>query len=101
MKRIITPFVFFVVTWFITSSNAGGNSVQEATFTVDNMTCATCPITVRQAMQRVEGVKEVTVDFDSKIATVIYDATLTDAQEIEDASSNVGFPATVIDVHAE
>ena len=69
---------------------------QEVTFMVDKMTCATCPITVRKAMQRVDGVKEVSVDFDTRTAKVIYDASLTDVKEIGEASSNVGFPAIVI-----
>jgi mercuric ion binding protein len=65
------------------------------------MTCATCPITVRKAMQRVDGVKEVTVDFDSKMASVIYDASLTDTKQIADSSSNAGFPATLIEENAK
>jgi len=101
MKRIITLIPLLVVTLFIASANAGGNSNQEATFTVDNMTCATCTITVRKAMQRVDGVKDITVDFDTKTATVLFDSTLTDAKQIGDASSNVGFPATVIADQAE
>lgn len=66
-------------------------------FEVDKMTCATCPITVRAAMQRVDGVKTVNVDLDSKTATVTYDASVTRPSEIAAASTNVGFPATVID----
>ena len=102
MKQIITLILLLAVaTLFILSASAGENSDQVVTFTVDKMTCATCPITVRKAMQRVDGVKEVTVDFDAKTATVIYDVTLTDAKQIGDASSNVGFPATVIADRAE
>ncbi|HCK84173.1 MAG TPA: heavy metal transporter, partial [Hyphomonadaceae bacterium] len=48
--------------------------VRTASFAVDNMTCATCPITVRTAMSRVDGVRAVEVDFDAKRATVTYDA---------------------------
>lgn len=74
---------------------AGGDS-RTATFTVENMTCATCPIAVRKAMQRVDGVKEVAVDMDAKSATVTFDATLTSAEQIAAASTNIGFPATVL-----
>ncbi len=68
---------------------------QTVTFTVDKMTCATCPIAVRKAMERVEGVKDVNVDLDSKTATVIYDVSKATADEIGAASTDVGFPATV------
>ncbi|MCH9674355.1 MAG: cation transporter [Gammaproteobacteria bacterium] len=64
-------------------------------FAIEKMTCATCPITVRAAMKRVDGVKAVDVDLDSKIATVTFDASVTSVSEIAGASSNVGFPATV------
>lgn len=66
-------------------------------FDVEKMTCATCPITVRTAMQRVDGVKVVKVDLDSKIATVTYDTSVTTASHIASASTNIGFPATLID----
>ena len=63
------------------------------TFNVAKMTCATCPITVRKAMQRVEGVKDVKVSYDDKTASVTFDRTVTTATDIGQASTDVGFPA--------
>ena len=57
------------------------------------MTCALCPITVRKAMERVEGVRSVEVDFEAKTASVAFDATATSAAEIAAASTNAGYPA--------
>ncbi len=68
-----------------------------ATFDVEKMTCATCPITVRKAMLRVDGVKEVNVDLDSKTAVVTYDAELATPVEIGRASTDVGFPTSLRD----
>ena len=68
---------------------------QTATFDVEKMTCATCPIAVRKAMQRVDGVKDVSVDFEGKTATVTFDGTATTSAEIGTASTDVGFPASV------
>ena len=67
------------------------------TFAVENMTCAACPITVRKAMSRVDGVQSVDVDFDAKTVTVAYDPALTDTAAIAEASTSVGFPAHVVD----
>lgn len=67
-----------------------------AQFAIENMTCATCPISVRNAMQRVDGVKSVDVDFDAKTATVVYDPAQTSPAEIAAASTNVGYPASEI-----
>lgn len=58
------------------------------------MTCATCPLTVRIAMKRVDGVIDATVDFDGKIATLTFDDARTTVAEIAEASTNAGFPAT-------
>lgn len=63
------------------------------TFAIRNMTCAACPITVRTAMQKVAGVKSVTVDFKAKTATVVYDPAVATAQAIAAASTNAGYPA--------
>lgn len=63
------------------------------TFDVAKMTCATCPITVRKAMERVDGVKDVKVSYDDKTASVTFDSTVTTATEIGQASTDVGFPA--------
>jgi len=40
------------------------------------------------------GVKEVEVDFETKVATVIFDASETTASDIGDASTDVGSPAS-------
>lgn len=68
-----------------------------ATFSVENMTCASCPITVSKAMSRVEGVKDVDIDFGNKVATVTYDPAIADPELIGKASTNVGYPASLIE----
>jgi mercuric ion binding protein len=63
------------------------------TLTVENMTCALCPITVRTAIERVAGVKHVEVDFESKMAVVVFDDSEATVQDIADASRQAGYPA--------
>ena len=77
------------------SLNAAPDGEETVSFSVEKMTCATCPIAVRKAMERVDGVREVKVDFDSKTAVVTFDSAMTTADAIGAASTNVGFPATV------
>ncbi len=67
----------------------------EATFYVDNMTCALCPVTVKAAMSGVEGVKSVEIDFPARTAHVVFDPGLTDATAIAHASEQAGYPAAV------
>jgi len=66
------------------------------TFVIENMTCASCPITVRLAMEGVAGVKSVKVDFEAKTATVVYDPASATVAAIAAASTNAGYPAKPI-----
>lgn len=68
---------------------------QTVTFVVDNMTCALCPITVKRAMEGVEGVRSVEIDFEARTATVVFDNAATNAGAIATASANAGYPARV------
>lgn len=68
---------------------------QTVTFAVDKMTCALCPVTVKRAMEGVEGVRAVEIDFEVRTATVIFDTAATNADAIATASANAGYPARV------
>jgi mercuric ion binding protein len=67
-----------------------------ATFSVSNMTCALCPITVKSAISQVPGVISVEVDRDLARATVSYEDTQATADAIAAASTNAGYPATEV-----
>ena len=67
---------------------------QTAVLDVQNMTCGLCPVTVKQALQRVPGVTEAKVDFDKKTASVRVDADRVDAAALVKATTEAGFPST-------
>jgi mercuric ion binding protein len=67
------------------------------TLTVSNMTCATCPITVKKALTRVAGVSKVTVDFDKKEAVVTFDDARATVAALIKATRDAGYPSTVKD----
>lgn len=66
---------------------------ERATFAIENMTCALCPVTVRKAMEGVAGVKSVAVDFDAKTASVVFDPSRATIADIAAASTGAGYPA--------
>jgi periplasmic mercuric ion binding protein len=72
---------------------AGSVNEKTLTFVVEKMTCAMCPVTVRKAMEQVNGVKSVSVDFEAKTAIVVFDPSLATAEQIAKASENAGYPA--------
>lgn len=75
------------------STAVQAEAIESATLAVDNMTCALCPLTVKTAMERVEGVRSVTVDFGAKTATVTFDPAVATVDAIAAASANAGYPA--------
>ena len=70
-------------------------ATQTVTLSVPGMTCAACPITVKKAVSRVEGVSQVAVSFDKREAVVTFDDTKASAQKLTQASANAGYPATL------
>ena len=69
---------------------------QTATLAVENMTCGTCPVVVKKALERVPGVSSTTIDFDKKMATVTFDPDKTSSAKLTQATMNAGFPSKVI-----
>lgn len=65
------------------------------TLDVSGMTCVTCPITVKKALSRVDGVEAVGVDFKQKRATITFDDTKTTPEALTRATADAGFPSTV------
>lgn len=74
-------------------STRASPAAQTATFGIENMTCAMCPITVKKAIAGVKGVRSVEVDFRAKTATVIFDPSKTTIAAIAKASTDAGYPA--------
>ncbi len=67
-----------------------------ATLAVENMTCGTCPIVVKKALERVPGVSSTSVDFDKKTATVTFDPDKTNSARLTQATTEAGFPSKLI-----
>ena len=69
---------------------------QSATLAVENMTCGTCPIVVKKALERVPGVSSTSVDFEKKTATVTFDPDKTTSARLTQATTEAGFPSKLI-----
>jgi len=69
---------------------------QTATLTVENMTCGTCPIVVKKALERVPGVSSTSVDFEKKTVTVTFDPDKTTSARLTQATTEAGFPSKLV-----
>lgn len=90
MKKLLTALAlaatFSVPAWAAT---------QTVTLSVPGMTCPTCPIIVKKAISRIEGVDKVDVTFEPREAVVTFDDTKTSVHELIKATGDAGFPSSV------
>ena len=70
-------------------------ATQTVTLSVPSMFCETCPITVKTALSRVEGVAKVEVRLEQKEAVVAFDDSRTRVEALLEATRNAGYPSTV------
>ena len=58
------------------------------------MTCAACPFTVKAALNKVDGVTQVDVNYPAREAVVTFDDTRTSVEALTQATTNAGYPST-------
>lgn len=67
------------------------------TLSVPGMTCAACPITVKRALTKVQGVTKTEVDFDKRQAIVTFDDAKTSVEVLTKSTADAGYPSTVME----
>ena len=70
-------------------------TVQTVTLNVPGMTCSSCPITVKKALTKVDGVQQVKASFEKREAVVTFDDAKTSVEKLSLATTNAGYPATL------
>ncbi|MCB0347669.1 MAG: heavy-metal-associated domain-containing protein [Bdellovibrionales bacterium] len=89
MRKII--FAALVLSNFGVFSSAWA---EKACFEVQEMTCATCSLTIKAAVKKLKGISEVKVSFEEKNAMVDFDSQKINVTEIKKAIDGVGYKAT-------
>ena len=80
----------------LTAGMAVAAPPQTTTLAVENMTCGTCPIVVKKALEKVPGVSATAVDFDKKTATVTFDPDKASTARLTQATTDAGFPSKLV-----
>lgn len=70
-------------------------AVQTVTLDVPGMTCSSCPITVKKALTKVDGVQQVKASFEKRQAVVTFDDSKTSVAKLSMATADAGYPATL------
>ena len=76
-----------------TEASATPASFQQVVLTVDGMTCAACPKTVKTALEGVEGVYSAEATFEPPEAVVRFDPDKVTVEELTRATKNAGYPS--------
>lgn len=90
MKKLVT-----VLALSAALSAPAWAATQTATLSVPGMTCAACPITLKKALNKVEGVENIKVDLEEKKALVTFDDAKTNVQALLEATKNAGYSSVV------
>jgi len=70
-------------------------ATKTVTLSVPGMTCAACPITVKKALTKVDGVQKAEVSYEKREAIVTFDDAKTNADALTKATANAGYPSSV------
>ena len=69
-----------------------------ATLDITGMTCASCSVTVKAAVNKLDGIASIEVDTDAGQAVVAYDGERVTAEQIAQAVTDAGYATTVAGV---
>lgn len=89
MKRLATLAALSIG---LLASGAAFAAEQTVTLSVANMSCATCPPTVRKALSAVPGVTKVVVSLEQMSAVVTFDDQKATIAALTAAATNAGYP---------
>lgn len=92
MKTFLLALTTLAACFLLSIANA---ATRTATLEVSNMTCVTCPLTVKTALKRVPGVGRIEVDFKTRQAVVEFNDAKTSIAALEKATADVGYPSTL------
>lgn len=90
MKKLAT-----VIALAATLSSPVWAATKTVTLSVPGMDCPVCPITVKKALTKVDGVTNAEVNLDERQAVVTFDDVKTNVEALTKASRDAGYPATV------
>lgn len=71
--------------------------MKEETFVIEGMTCASCALTVENAVKKIPNVRSAVVNLTTEKMTVDYDPAKISEAEIEKAVADAGYGASVFD----
>ena len=91
MKKLITSLAVIALT------TPAWATTRTVTLSVPGMNCATCPITVKKALGKLDGVTKTEVNLEKRAAVVTFDDTRTNLEALTRATGDAGYPSTLVE----
>jgi len=70
-------------------------SIKTVNLNIEGMECGSCAASVKSALQKLDGVKEIDITFEKKGGTVEFDPAKVDEKKIVETVNKAGFEATL------
>lgn len=86
--------IFFIFALMLTGLSALA-APQNIVLNLPTMNCPMCPITVKKALNKIDGVVSVEINYQKKEAVITFDDKKTCIASLIDATTNAGFPSSV------
>lgn len=90
MKKLFSALAFALV-----AATPVWAATQTVTLSVPDMSCPACPITVKKALSKVEGVGKIQVSLEKREAVVAFDDSKTTIAKLTAATESAGYPSTL------
>ena len=91
MKKLFTLLSFAS----LIAAPATWAATQTVTLSVPGMSCAACPITVKKALSKAEGVSKTEIIIEKREVMVIFDDSKTNVLKLTKATEDAGYPSSV------
>jgi mercuric ion binding protein len=91
MKKLFASFALCAIL-----ASPSWAATKTVTLSVPGMTCSTCPITVKKALSKVDGVIQTKASLEKLEATVTFDDAKTNSQALIQATTNAGYPSQLV-----
>lgn len=95
LNSIVVIFFLILTSLAIAQPSISNQETKTVVLSIPGMTCATCPITVKKALEKLPGVVQVKSHFKNKTVVVRYQPNQVSPKDLLDATKNVGYPSSI------
>ncbi len=98
LNAFLITLLFLILPALLSAAESPANlsdTLKTVTLDVQKMDCPMCKITIRKALEKVDGVNDAKVDYDAKTASVTFDPGMTNIDVLTQATTDAGYPSTL------